>query len=67
MVFPFLTTKWYLASTLVLDVGPAMMQRVMKANGKYEDQSTHCQLTSKEHMCPALHKEKDAFQTTVAD
>ncbi|KAL7478254.1 hypothetical protein ACHAW6_004026 [Cyclotella cf. meneghiniana] len=33
-----------------VDVGPAMTQRVMKANGKYEDRSTLRQLTPKERM-----------------
>ncbi|KAL7475690.1 hypothetical protein ACHAW6_001601 [Cyclotella cf. meneghiniana] len=31
-----------------IDVGPVMTQHVMKANGKYKDQSTLCQLTPKE-------------------
>ena len=50
-----------------IDVGPAMTQHDMKANGEYEDRSTLHQLTPKEHMSPAMHKEKEAFQTSVAD
>ncbi len=50
-----------------VDVGPAMMQCVMKANGKYEDRSTLCQLTPAERMCPALHKEKESFLSSVTD
>ena len=44
-----------------------MMQCVMKANGEYEDRSTVCQLTSQERVCPTLHKEKEAFLTSVCD
>ena len=50
-----------------IDVGPAMTQRVMKANGKYEDRSTLRQLTPKECMSPAMHKEQEAFLTSVSD
>ena len=39
----------------------------MKANGEYEDRSTVRQLTPKERMCPALHKEKEEFLTSVCD
>ena len=48
-----------------IDVGPAMTQHVMKANGEYEDRSTVRQLTPKEHMCPALHNEKEEFLTSL--
>ena len=44
-----------------------MMQRVMKANGKYEDQATICQLSPKEHMNLAMHKEQDTFLISVTD
>ncbi|KAL7480606.1 hypothetical protein ACHAW6_006283 [Cyclotella cf. meneghiniana] len=39
-----------------IDMGPAMMQHVMKANGEYEIQSTVHQLTPKECMNPALDR-----------
>ena len=42
------------------------MQYDMKANGKYEDQSTLCQFTPEEHMSQDMHKEQDAFLTSVA-
>ncbi|KAL7474926.1 hypothetical protein ACHAW6_000869 [Cyclotella cf. meneghiniana] len=42
-----------------IDVGPAMMQRVMKANGEYEDQSTLHQLTPM-HVLRVLHRKCDA-------
>ena len=50
-----------------IDVGPAMTQRVMKANGEYEDRSTLRQLTPEERVCPALHKEKEEFLASVCD
>ena len=50
-----------------IDVGPVMTQRVMKANGEYEDRSTLRQLTPKEHMYLALHNKKEAFLTSVSD
>ena len=50
-----------------IDVGPAMMQHVMKANGEYEDGSTLRQLTPEERVCPALHKEKEEFLASVCD
>ena len=50
-----------------IDVGPAMMQHVMKANGNYENQSTLCQLTLEDGMSPDIHKELEAFPTSVAN
>ncbi|KAL7483918.1 hypothetical protein ACHAW6_009561 [Cyclotella cf. meneghiniana] len=48
-----------------IDVGPAMTQSVMKANGKYEDQTTLCQLTPKElgdrhKLARVLYRKRDS-------
>jgi len=50
-----------------IDVGPAMMQSVMKANGKVEDHSTVRFLTSNEFINAAMHKEQEHFLTSVTD
>ncbi|KAL7475056.1 LOW QUALITY PROTEIN: hypothetical protein ACHAW6_000990 [Cyclotella cf. meneghiniana] len=43
-----------------IDVGHAMMQRVMKANGKVEDRSTVRQLTPKERLARVLRTKRDS-------
>ena len=50
-----------------IDVGPAMTQHVVNANGEYEVLSTVCPLTPKEHMSLAMQKEQDAFLSSVTE
>ena len=50
-----------------IDMEPPMMQHGMKANGEYEDRSILLQLTPKEHMSSALHKEMVEFLTSETD
>ena len=50
-----------------INVGLAMTSRVMKANGKLEDRSTVCALTSEEHVNAALFREQQEFLTSVEE
>ena len=50
-----------------IDVGPAMTQRVMKANGEVEDRSTLRLLTPEECMSDALRAEQEKFLASVCD
>jgi hypothetical protein len=48
-----------------IDVGLAMTSRVMKADGKMEDRSTVCALTSEERVNATLFHEQQEFLTSV--
>jgi len=50
-----------------IDVGPAMMQRVMKTNGEVKDRSTVRLLTPKECVNASFHKEQEHFLSSVTD
>eukprot|EP00804_Cyclotella_cryptica_P017310 CCRYP_020331-RA/>CCRYP_020331-RA protein AED:0.23 eAED:0.25 QI:0/-1/0/1/-1/1/1/0/484 len=48
-----------------IDVGPAMTQRIMKANGEIEDRSTVRSLTPEECVNAALHQEQQKFLESI--
>ena len=50
-----------------IDVGPAMMQRIMKANGEMEDRSTVRLLTPEDRLSEGMRQEQEQFLTSVCD
>jgi hypothetical protein len=50
-----------------IDVGPAMTQHIMKANGEIKEHSTVCSLTAEEYVNTTLYREQEKFLEAIQE